>query len=335
MSGRTTLRYRPEFDAGKNPIALQLWNWELGLCHVNLSHLKRSLGVVTTILANRHVYRLSCRANEFHVYRARLAVSAAVNRYRKSNGANTTQMTYLPSTVSYCAGDSCFRCPCGRGTGMIDVSHSLPNIPNHLPDGIELRPGIIKEQSVGICPPQWIVANVRIEIQAAGVAEGIRLEESSGGVVVVAGTVVVEARFDIVATAREQVRIVHGAGADLDAVDVADRGPAEHVVRVAFHEHVIHIAKSHDGAEAIEMVEAGLVGVRTVYQTYRLIDPRTINEFPQKRVRAIVFGDDLVTIIGVLRGRIGRAVDGALDPAAPVVVDVRGDGVVGGVVDVD
>ena len=58
------------------------------------------------------------------------------------------------------------------------------------------------------------------------------------------------------------------------------------LLRVPLHEHVIHIAKSHDGAETVAVVVVRLVAVRHIYQAYRLIDAGAINEFATAKTLA-------------------------------------------------
>lgn len=81
------------------------------------------------------------------------------------------------------------------------------------------------------------------------------------------------------------------------------------------------------------MVVIRRVAIPCIYQAYRLIQARTINEFPPERAGAVVLGEDPIAVVGVADRHVGRAVDRPGNPPAPVVVGVGGHAGIGGVVD--
>jgi hypothetical protein len=58
----------------------------------------------------------------------------------------------------------------------------------------------------------------------------------------------------------------------------------------------------------------------------RLVNAGAVDKLPQERIAAVIFGNHLIAVVGVLGGDSGTAINGLGDSPAGIVIDVFGDG---------
>jgi len=132
------------------------------------------------------------------------------------------------------------------------------------------------------------VLTVLIHIDIVFVSIRIGLEETTCERVIVPGTVVVKACFDVESSAGEHVGI--------GVVDVFYGGLAVDGVFVGLDGVAGRVAEGHDRAEAVIVIVIGLA-FGLFNHADRLVDSRAVDVFAQQVVIAVVFGDNVRAVI--------------------------------------